>query len=132
MATRSLTVFEGADGKEIAVLYRHHDGYPDGHGRELAGFLSDGIMVNGIRDRNVKQFNGMGCLAAQVIAHFKKEVGAFYLYAAGTRNVREDYVYIVRGQEGLEPTIEVVGEGFNGPASTYKKWIDTPTEQSLD
>ena len=35
----------------------------------------------------------MGCLAAQVVAHFKEEPGRFYLYPAGTRNCGEEYIY---------------------------------------
>ncbi len=39
MGTRSLTILCGRDA-EIAVLYRQYDGYPEGHGRELAEILS--------------------------------------------------------------------------------------------
>lgn len=37
--------------------------------------------------------NGMSCLAAQVIAHFKTEPGRFYVHPAGTRDVGESFVY---------------------------------------
>ena len=47
MGTRSLTVFNDEDGKEIAVMYRQFDGYPSGHGTELAEFLAGKKMVNG-------------------------------------------------------------------------------------
>ena len=33
---------------EIVVMYRQYDGYPSGHGIELAEFLAKGRLVNGI------------------------------------------------------------------------------------
>jgi len=47
MSTRSITrVFEGDE--EIACLYRHHDGYPSGHGKDLAEFVASKRIVNGL------------------------------------------------------------------------------------
>jgi len=94
-------VFENKEGKEIVVLYRQMDGYPSGHGEELSDFLMNIKLVNGLPiNPQEKLANGMGCLAAQVVAHFKKEVGRFYLYPAGTRDVWEDYIYFVRERDG--------------------------------
>jgi len=121
MGTRCLTVLHDSDDSEIAVLYRQCDGYPDGHGKELANFLKGKIIVNGISGNKTKIFNGMGCVAASVIAHFKNGVGSFYLYPAGTRDQWEDYIYHVRGEVGKEPEIEIEGE-FVGPASDFNKF----------
>ena len=108
MSTRCLTVFTDERGRELAVLYRQFDGYPDGHGKELAEFLNKMKIVNGISGEESHKFaNGLRCLAAQVIAKFKDEPGNFYLYPAGTRDAGEDYRYIVSGQVGQEPTIEI-------------------------
>lgn len=41
MSTRSTTHFIGHDGKTQAIIYRHPDGYPEGHGRDLYQFLDD-------------------------------------------------------------------------------------------
>lgn len=38
MSTRCITIFK-EDGKNVAAFYRHHDGYPDGHGEEVRSFL---------------------------------------------------------------------------------------------
>lgn len=86
MGTRSLTyVYDGkrADmGKPMVCMYRQFDGYPGGHGQELADFMNNGRLVNGLSGMGKElQFNGMGCFAAQMVAHFKKDSGGIYLYA---------------------------------------------------
>lgn len=96
MGTRCLTVFEDEWGKEVVVMYRQFDGYETGHGTDLWDFLRDMTLVNGLSSRNPpKVANGMRCLAAQVVAHFKDEPGGFYLYPAGTRDCGEEYIYFV-------------------------------------
>jgi hypothetical protein len=122
MGTRCLTVLTDEKGNEIVVMYRQFDGYPEGHGKELAEFLSGIKMVNGISDRSQKIANGMGCLAAMIVGHFKTEPGGIYLHTSGTRDKWEDYVYFVTGEEGHEPTIRVdCGEygAYDGPASGF-------------
>jgi hypothetical protein len=88
-------VFKDAERKEICVLYRQFDGYPEGHGKALRNFLKGKEIVNGYSSGDEKNFNGMGCLTAQVIAHFKKDIGNFYVHAAGTRDCWEEYIYVV-------------------------------------
>jgi len=110
MGTRSLTVFvdtwehEGQQcSEEIVVMYRQMDGGPKWHGSELKEFLKQYRLVNGIGGNpKTKIANGMGCLAAQAIAHFKRNsdtgelsAGGFYLYKAGTRDAGEEYIYTV-------------------------------------
>lgn len=96
MGTRSLTVILDEYGHEICVLYRQMDGYPTGHGADLKEFLQGFRTVNGFGpDKGLKLANGMGCLAGQIISHFKKEIGGFYLYTAGTRDCGEEYIYTV-------------------------------------
>ena len=137
MGTRSLTVFKEEDGKEICVMYRQYDGYPQGHGRELANFLSGMKMVNGISSADKgKIANGMSCLTAQVIRELKgKDVGGIYIHPLGTRGMWEDYIYIISGKTGEEPEIQILEacgsekrrkekELFSGPATEVKKWIE--------
>lgn len=106
MGTRSLTVFvesEEFGGEEIAVMYRQMDGYPTGHGAELKEYLSTLKLVNGIGADRTKIANGMGCLAALTVAHFKgQEAGGFYLYPAKSRDCGEEYIYTVYpGKDGV-------------------------------
>ena len=95
MGTRCLTyVYEG--NSPLVCLYRQFDGYPSGHGAELANFLKGIKLGNGIADnpKMGKFANGMGCLAAQLVAHFKKSVGGFYIHLV-TDSSGVDYEYHV-------------------------------------
>lgn len=127
MGTRSLTVVkETLKAKDTIVLYRQFDGYPTGHGAELKAFLEPLKLVNGLgRDsRNVA--NGMSCLAAQLVMHFKGNqnkdnplrqaddiAGGFYLYPSGTRDAGEEFIYTLYEVKG---TIYLM---LQGGAVTY-------------
>jgi hypothetical protein len=104
MGTRSLTFVY--DEQDIIInMYRQYDGYPTGHGAELAEFLSQFRMTNGIpvgRDKTGDRIaNGMGCLAAQLVSNFKgSDAGQFYLYPATATDCGQDYEYHVYKDEG--------------------------------
>lgn len=111
MGTRSLTfVYDGE--KPIVNMYRQFDGYPEGHGQELAEFLLSGEMVNGFSDTTIRQFNGMGCLAAQMIANFKNSVGGFYIHAVTDTDCWQDYEYhVYENKVVIKNPSEVIFEG---------------------
>lgn len=94
MGTRSLTfVYDGNDA--MINMYRQFDGYPSGHGLELSEFLNSfEEITNGYAfDDQRKIANGMGCLAAQLIANFKTGVGGFYIYPVTTNDCGQEYEY---------------------------------------
>lgn len=128
MGTRSLTFVYDENRQVIINMYRQFDGYLSGHGAELAEFLNSGKLINGYSDSTAAEFNGMGCLAAQMIARFKKAVGGFYLYPTDTRNVGEEYVYHV-----YHDRITVFGYGeehiFTGPWSDFLNFCNTPVTE---
>lgn len=98
MGTRCLTIIQSKNGTPIVAMYRQMDGYPDGHGQELADFLRNKVIVNGIGLNDGRDIaNGMDDLAAQIVTHFKSEsmVGGFYLFPPDTRDVGEEYIYTV-------------------------------------
>lgn len=95
MGTRSLTFVYGDDGRALINLYRQYDGYMEGHGQELAAFLKDIRMGNGIPGDATNFANGMGCLAAQIIAHFKDGAGGFYIHSVQATDCGQDYEYHV-------------------------------------
>lgn len=120
MGTRSLTfVYEkyGQIQKPVVNMYRQFDGYPEGHGAELAEFLSSGTMVNGIGVDQKLVFNGMGCLAASMVAHFKESPGGFYIHPTDITDCGQDYEYHIYNDNGLlsgsQFRIEVYNCGCN-------------------
>ena len=113
MGTRCLT-FVYDHGKPIVNLYRQFDGYPSGHGAELAEFLGQfAAITNGISmNETRKTANGMGCLAAQLVAHFKQSVGGFYIHSVESTECGQDYEYHVYEKDG-EICVQVRNRGFN-------------------
>ena len=113
MGTRSLTfVYDEQD--VIINMYRQYDGYPSGHGAELAEFLGGfEAITNGIRVGDERKIaNGMGCLAAQLVANFKVGAGQFYLYPATAVDCGQDYEYhIYKDAEGLR--VRITDRGCN-------------------
>ena len=96
MGTRAVTIIKNENGDDICNLYRQYDGYPECHGKELVEFLRDIVIVNGLGASEAEKIaNGMGCLAAQIIAHFKDTPGGFYLYPVTQADQGQDYTYIV-------------------------------------
>jgi len=112
MGTRALTfVYEG--DKPLVNLYRQYDGYPTGHGAELAQFLSEFYITNGISSGETRRTaNGMGCLAAQVVAFFKESVGGFYIHSVDATECGQDYEYHVY-QKDKELRVRVTDRGCN-------------------
>ena len=114
MGTRSLTRIiprqdglsfnEGHEKVELSYvnMYRRFDRYPDGHGLELAEFLKDFNIINGIGGGAElgTHANGSGCLAAQMVKHFKEIVGNIYLFPTDDDNGWEEYIYTVYPKGG--------------------------------
>ena len=109
MATRSLVRFakreEGVSFNEhpekVKVQrYKHYDGYPQGHPLELAKFLKDFKIVNGLGGRDIRVANGLGCLAAQYVAAFKEGPGDIYIENPDTQHGDIEYVTYVWGDDG--------------------------------
>jgi len=98
-----LSFADGHNNREEAYvnMYATHDGYPEGHGIDLAEFLKDFKIINGIGgDADLgTHANGEGCLAAQMVAHFKDEVGYIYLYPTSDSGW-EDYIYTIYPKAG--------------------------------
>jgi hypothetical protein len=80
MGTRSLT-FTYINSEKIICLYRQYDGYPEGHGAELAEILT------------TTESNGIECLSATIVAKLKTEWGNIYLYPSTTKDAWQEYEY---------------------------------------
>ena len=107
MGTRALTFVYDADSQPFLNLYRQYDGYIEGgHGSELAEFLAGKKLVNGYGKESNDLANGMGCLAASLVAHFKETVGGFYIHSVTETQCGQDYEYHV-----YEDRVKVLGPG---------------------
>lgn len=67
MSTRSTTHFV-AGGETHAIVYRHPDGYPDGHGKDLQTFFAD--VENQTKDT---RFSDPTYLAAKLVVWLARE-----------------------------------------------------------
>ena len=97
MGTRSTMKFIRKGNNKLTPLvsiYRQYDGYVDGVGHELAKWLLDKNIVNGIpiNDNSGRIANGFGCLIAQYIRDFKTEPGNLYIT---DMDDKEEYNYEV-------------------------------------
>lgn len=130
MGTRCLTFVYDGDEK-IINMYRQFDGYPTGHGQELAQFLNSGKMTNGLTfgDTGIK-FNGAGCLAAQLVGYFKQEAGQFYLHPVTALDCGQDFEYHVHVNGG-DISIRVMSCGVNFFGSTQSDVYETIFDGSL-
>lgn len=121
MGTRSVTVVTSQwDAKDPvehnATIYRHWDGYLDGHGRWLADFLEDVVVTNGQID-GVKNFNGPGRLACGIVAAMQEDDLNPDLMKQGVVCGQEfEYqVHVKYGSEGGEIGIRVL----DGPMTAF-------------
>lgn len=130
MGTRSLThILE--DEQTLTTLYRQYDGYLSGHGKELAEFLKEIQIVNGYSGDTSNLANGMGCLTAQLISHFKKGIGNIYVYPPNTKDCWEEYTYYVYLKEVTLENKLVDKKLFIKVKDTYSKDVvfdGLPTE----
>jgi hypothetical protein len=135
MGTRSLTIVATADGKKFVNMYRQFDGYPSGHGAALHQFLSGMEIINGISDQKAGEAaNGAGCLAAQMIAHFKTQIGGIYIYPIDASDVGQDFIYHVTVTEknwgseatpGIAIKVDSYGETpFDGSVEDFGKFCE--------
>ena len=67
--------FSEKPNKTIVDIYHHWDGYPEGLGVTLASYLNDYHIVNGMGRENDNLFNGIGCMAASIVAELKDGPG---------------------------------------------------------
>lgn len=123
MGTRSTTKILDEDGKHLVTLYRQFDGYPKGHGKELADFLNSKTLVNGYGDTtSTTEANGMGCLAALLIGHLKGgRIGNVYVTSKGDSQEYDYTVYLKSAQifMRVESAYADTRLLYDGPASNF-------------
>ena len=96
-ATREEGVpFDKHPEKWHAQFYNHWDGYPEGLGVTLADYLDGKKITNGLGRDNDNLFNGMGCLAASIVAELKDGPGDVYIEPRDSHGWI-DYQYYIWG-----------------------------------
>ena len=97
--------------KTIVDIYHHWDGYPEGLGVTLASYLDGKKITNGLGDRNdYSVFNGMGCLAASLVAELKDGPGDVYIEPRNSHGWI-DYQYYIWGDTYKDIWISIFSEG---------------------
>ena len=140
MSTNCLTyVCRGR--KPIVCMYRHWDGYLSEHGKDLASFLSGMTVINGISGQKMGEAaNGMDCLAAQLVANFKKDIGNVYLVECISKNVMNEYTYYIYNSASkkikdnskrlmIKAVSKFHGLLYHGPAHKFLAFIDKEKEK---
>ena len=103
--------FSEIPDKTIVDIYHHWDGYPEGLGVTLASYLKDKKITNGLSDRNdYSVFNGMGCLAASLVAELKEGPGDVYIEPRNSHGWIE-YQYYIWGDTYKDIWISIFDEG---------------------
>lgn len=148
MGTRSTTKVYEFEGemtpalmrklKPLLAIYRQFDGYPEGHGADLADFFKGMTIVNGIGMGETigTHANGAGCFAAQLVKQLKETIGNIYIVSS--KNDNEEYNYHIylrardRGSFGTKPCESLIWvrvanyagrKIFSGPRDEYVEWI---------
>ena len=102
MGTRSTTTVLDEEGKPLLRIYQQYDGYIEGGvGEKLIRLLEGRRVVQGftMEDKVARSFNGMSCLAAQLVSDLKDGIGNVYIQA-----LDEDY------EGSYDYTISAVGD----------------------
>lgn len=130
MGTRcTIRVKDSLDNKESYVsVYKQFDGYFSGIGEELKQKFGKHRIVNGFGfgDTDETTANGMGCLAAQLVAYIKEGIGNVYLESKPSREYH-DYVIYKNDNNGLNICASCGGYGnvlYNGPLIDFDTTLD--------
>ena len=93
--------FSEKPSKTIVDIYHHYDGYPEGLGVTLASYLDDKKITNGLGSGDDRDyyFNGLGCLAASLVAELKDGPGNVYIEDPNRKHGWLDYEYFVWGDD---------------------------------
>jgi len=99
--------FSEKPNKTIVDIYHHYDGYPEGLGVTLASYLDDFKITNGLGRNSDYVFNGLGCLAASLVAELKDGPGNVYIEDPERPHGWLDYKYYVWGDDNKDIWISI-------------------------
>ena len=99
--------FSEKPDKKLVSIYHHWDGYPEYLGVKLASYLEDKKITNGLGKDREYCFNGLGCMAASIIAELKDETGNVYIEDPNRPHGWIDYEYYIWGTEHKDIWISI-------------------------
>ena len=102
--------FSEEPNQTIVDIYHHWDGYPEGLGVTLADYLNGKKVTNGLGRDNDNLFNGMGCLAASLVAELKDGPGDVYIEPRESHGWI-DYQYYIWGDTYKDIWISIFDGG---------------------
>ena len=77
----------------------------------LANYLLGTKIVNGLGGDRDTDFNGLGCMAASIIAELKEEAGNVYIDNPNSPHGWLDYEYVIWGSDHKDIWISVFNCG---------------------
>ena len=92
---------------KLVSIYHHYDGYPEYLGVTLANYLLGTKIVNGLGNDRDTVFNGLGCMAASIIAELKEEAGNVYIEDPNSPHGWLDYEYVIWGDSDKDIWISI-------------------------
>ena len=103
--------FSEIPDKTIVEIYHHWDGYPEGLGVTLARYLDNMRITNGISSKDDENylFNGVGCMAASIVAHLKDGPGNVYIEPRNS-HAWIDYEYFIWGDTDKDIWISIFSD----------------------
>lgn len=127
MGTHSTThIYNGNISKEnhLVSIYKQYDGYISVYGADLSDFLNKMKLVNGYDSTqdNGGFANGMGCLSAQLIKHFKDGIGGYYITNVNDSQEYDYHIY----DDGVTICIKVIHDDkelFNGSVLDFSQYV---------
>lgn len=145
MSTCCLTVVKSRyndNDVTLASIYRHWDGYPEGHGKYLRDFLRDVTLINGICSGTPENYaNGVDHLAAKLVCKMQNDGHDPKLTEQGA-DAGQEFEYHVTGRTLPKPELleivvysgpmtffglggeECTNEIFRGNLDEYSDWLD--------
>ena len=99
--------FSEKPDKVLVSIYHHFDGYPEYLGVTLANYLENKKIVNGLGEDRDTVFNGLGCMAASIIAELKEEAGNVYIEDPERPSSWLDFEYYIWGDTGKDIWISI-------------------------
>lgn len=110
--------------KIVCSFFRHCDGYPSGHGDDLAAWLKDKNLVNGMGADFMRgrDFNRAGSMAVHLMHHID-DVSGCEVTPTGNNAPDAEYIYSIRFEDDTfylqcdgygDESINVSVKEFNG------------------